>query len=679
MSAPASTSDGLPASRRRSRDQDGVVAGPGGQGKSRLTLQIALSAAATEDDSLVAPFKGTGHEGLHVAGGPVVAVGYEDHPGWLRWRLERIANHLDGGGDLNGRHIAALKKTKRLSVAQIDRPLFAPPAHGRRDALPGPTSTWRQTWNRAAEIDAGLVIIDPVGLALEMVGFDPTPVNAFYRALRVEAGRIKCAVLLVAHVTKLGRGMGADINADAISAVSTIAARLMAVVDLVGREYSLDSSGWWYQRTEYGGLIFHASEGGERLDQMACRLLAEIPAGDGLAALTVTVETGALVELDDRQTVVLGGKFDGAPAPEDEAELMRMVAAVPDSDPATLFELAPAAELVPSYLLQTYAQSGGPFVTPGRGGAAPLRQRIWLDGLTNLRTTDRTGDMRRFAVPLGELIDHWWPYGWDYRMTGKQWDGLVHALEGVSMQRLAYRDRHGVVHGLHVLVFTDYPLEAPSASALRNTTLRGAITLPEGAGKGPTISRAVLQHAGTISGPTQRLAVAWAFYRGRYLSQNGFWTPPTLPRTQQDEQRRYLDSEGRIILDRYGRPTTRFMHPRVVMLDADGVPVAKLAQAARVRNPALDRAPPFSLNQWRHAAITHPAEDRRQADKERKRLLRGWYELRDAGIVGLDELPGCLIRPIPPGALGRSPSVRELRADHDRRIERKAQETAREA
>ena len=37
-------------------------------------------------------------------------------------------------------------------------------------------------------------------------------------------------------------------------ASSTIAARLMAVVDLVGRGYIPDSSGWWYQRTEYGGL-----------------------------------------------------------------------------------------------------------------------------------------------------------------------------------------------------------------------------------------------------------------------------------------------------------------------------------------------------------------------------------------------------------------------------------------
>ena len=462
--------------------------------------------------------------------------------------------------------------------------------------------------------------------------------------------------------------------------VSTIAARLMAVVDLVGRGYIPDSSGWWYQRTEYGALIFHAGEGGERLDQMACRLLAAIPVGvDGLAALTVAVEAAALADLDDRQTVLLGVGFDEAPDPEDKAELMRMVAAVTDPDPATLLELAPADDLVPSYLLQTYDQSGGPFDTQGRGGAAPLRQRIWLDGLTNLRTTDRTGDMRRFAVPFGEVIDRWWPHGWDYRTTGKHWYGLVRALEGVSMQRLVYRDRHGVVHGLHVLVFTDYPLDAPSAAALRNTTLRGAITLPKGAGKGPTISRAVLQHAGTISGPAQRLAVAWAFYRGRYLSQKGHWTPPTLPRTRQDEQGRYLDSEGRIIVDRRGSPTTRFMDSRVVLLDAAGVKVAKPNQAARVRNPALDRVPAFTLDQWRRAAITYPAQDRRLAAKERQRLARGWRDLRDAGIVGLDELPGGLIRPIPPGDVGRSPSFRELRADHERRTEERRRGKAREA
>ena len=197
----------------------GIVAGPGGQGKSRLTLQIALSAAAAKDGSMVVPFKGTGDECLQVAGGPVVATCYEDHPGWLRWRLERIANHLEGSNQ-EGRYMATLENPKRLSVAQFDWPLFAPPAHGRRDALPGPTSTWRQTWDRAAAIGARLVVIDPVGLALETVGFDAAPVNAFYRALRAEAVGIQCAVLLVAHVTKVGRGMGTEIEADAISGVA---------------------------------------------------------------------------------------------------------------------------------------------------------------------------------------------------------------------------------------------------------------------------------------------------------------------------------------------------------------------------------------------------------------------------------------------------------------------------
>ena len=211
----------------------GVLAGPGGQGKSCLTLQIALAVAAAKDGSLVAPFKGTGDECLRVAGGPVVAVGYEDQPGWLRWRLEHIANHLDGNGVDTGPCVATLGNAERLSVAQIDQPLFAAPAHGRRDALPAPTSTWRRMWERATAIGARLVIIDPVGLALETVGFDPAPVNAFYRALRAEAASIECAVLLVAHVTKQGRMMGAEITADAIAGVAAWVDRSRCALTLV--------------------------------------------------------------------------------------------------------------------------------------------------------------------------------------------------------------------------------------------------------------------------------------------------------------------------------------------------------------------------------------------------------------------------------------------------------------
>ena len=60
----------------------GILAGPGGGGKSRLVLQIAIRAAAALKDDLVDVFGADAAEpddagALTVRGGPVVLVGYD--------------------------------------------------------------------------------------------------------------------------------------------------------------------------------------------------------------------------------------------------------------------------------------------------------------------------------------------------------------------------------------------------------------------------------------------------------------------------------------------------------------------------------------------------------------------------------------------------------------------------
>ena len=328
--------------------------------------------------------------------------------------------------------------------------------------------------------------------------------------------------------------------------------------------------------------------------------------------------------------------------------------------------------MVPSYLLQAYDLSGGPLASVGRGGPAPVRQRIWLDALTMIVTTDRTGDLRRFNETLGDMVDRWWPYGWDYQRDS--WATLVRAFVGINAQRFAYHNRAGVLKACHMLVFTDYPLEAPSPKGLRAARVRGVLTQPEGNATGPSISRWSLQHSGTISGEAQRVVATWAFYRGRYLSWTNRegcrrWVAPTLPLTQQDGEGRYLDTKGCVILDKRGKPITRWSDPRVVMVDAAGVPVAKPNQAARIRNPQLDRAPAFTLDMWRSTTRAHPATDKQIAYKERQRLKAAFTEVEAASIFGVEQCPGGTYRLIPPGTVGRSPSKAELLADHERRVE----------
>ena len=232
--------------------------------------------------------------------------------------------------------------------------------------------------------------------------------------------------------------------------------------------------------------------------------------------------------------------------------------------------------------------------------------------------------------------------------------------------------------GAHQVVDA-YPVTAPTPRALRAATFRGAITLPEGMARGPSLSRAALEHAGTLSGPAQRLVVAWAFYRGRYLSRatpkGRRFTAPTIPRARRDEQGRYLDADGSVILDKRGRPLERFTDPRVVLLDAAGEPVAMLDQAARDRNPALDRAPAWSLDRWRaetgHRPVPRPATSaaRMAATKERRGIVTALDALHAASIVTYEKLPGELYRPVPPGKVGREPNRRELLEAHRRRLD----------
>ena len=323
----------------------------------------------------------------------------------------------------------------------------------------------------------------------------------------------------------------------------------------------------------------------------------DMPAADRplhpLAPLVQAWQRGRCV-LDAKPRVLFGADLIGDRLDaEDEAAMLKLATTAepdgPDTAPMLDFGVRDPAGLVPPYLLDAYRAGGGASVSRGRGGPAPVRQRLWLHGLTAIEPTDRTGDMRRFGpLAIGKhLIDHLWPYGWDYRRS--DWPSLLNAIRAVNRQPLLYQGPGGVLKEVHLIAFTDYPVTAPDPRALRAATFRGVITLPEGMARGPSLARAALEHAGMLSGPAQRLVVAWAFYRGRYLSRatpkERRFTAPTIPRARRDEQGRYLDADGSVILDKRGRPLERFTDPRVVLLDAAGEPVAKLDQAARDRNP----------------------------------------------------------------------------------------------
>lgn len=410
------------------------------------------------------------------------------------------------------------------------------------------------------------------------------------------------------------------------------------------------------------------------------RALVETRAGGGYSAAGIV---GRCVP-DRNPRVLFGADLAGERIDaEDEARMLELATTAepdgPEAAPMLDFGEREPDGLVPAYLLDAYAAAGGPSVSRGRGGPAAVRQRLWLHALTAIVPTDRTGDVRRFGpLAMGEyLIDHVWPYGWDYQRS--DWPTLLNAIRAVNAQPLRYRDRRGVAYECHLVAFTRYPTAAPDPRTLRAATFCGAFTLPVGMAKGPTLSRAALEHAGILSGPAQRLVAAWAFYRGRYLShtrgKGRRFTSPTLPRARRDAEGRYLDANGAVILNKRGKPIERFTDPRVVLLDADGVPVGMVAQAARERNPALDRAPPWPLDRWRRETGGR-ATDKRMRLKERRRVEAAFDDLRDAGILDFEKLPGRLYRPIPPGDVGQDPDRRELLEHHRRRLAEAARKRA---
>ena len=190
----------------------GVLAGAGGQGKSLLSLQIALAAATSIEGYMARPFERAGAlqpsalrpgagDAFEVVGGPVVLLGYEDRAQWVRWRLREIARWRGGG---------VVVDSDRLSFACVDRALFAVPAGDRRDALPVATSVYAGLWDRAGAVGARLVVIDPAALALECVGYDPAPVGRFMSRLRADALDHGAGVLLVSHSTKGARRKDSD-------------------------------------------------------------------------------------------------------------------------------------------------------------------------------------------------------------------------------------------------------------------------------------------------------------------------------------------------------------------------------------------------------------------------------------------------------------------------------------
>ena len=191
-----------------------ILAGSGGEGKSRLSLQWAIAAAAADDSVMVCPFSGqpldaTGADPftvgstdqLTIRGGPVVMVSWEDRPPWLAHRARIIAAYLDTASGTT-RHAKVIRNSDRIASMALgySEPLFGVMPEEAFGTTMHSLAGWARLWDTVDRVKPSLIVVDPINLATCWEGYSPTSVGLFIGALRERL--TDAAILLVGHTGK---------------------------------------------------------------------------------------------------------------------------------------------------------------------------------------------------------------------------------------------------------------------------------------------------------------------------------------------------------------------------------------------------------------------------------------------------------------------------------------------
>ena len=270
--------------------------------------------------------------------------------------------------------------------------------------------------------------------------------------------------------------------------------------------------------------------------------------------------------------------------PDEEPQLPWSPEPVVQEDPAWLPGFAPPPGEVEDFgILEALHCGGLRAFGPGRGAPIPLRLafEILLDVPLQARGVPV---VRRYPVSGGEnaLRRILWPTGRDH--LHRDWESFVRSLWALSAVKflIHYEGNQQWWRPLHVRT---YP--APRDG---DGVLEVVVTLPPGSDRGPRIIRPVLRRLGAKSYPQWR---AWLLLSCLWdrSAVNGQWIRGRRPRVARDSAGNLVDLGGGVLLDRRGRPVTRWTDPRSVPLDKDGCPVQTLVEAAQERNPYANRHP----------------------------------------------------------------------------------------
>lgn len=197
-----------------SKREVGILAGRGGSGKSYLTLQWGIAAAVGRVLGEADPeFRGVDSGGYRAVPGRWMFMGYEDS----RWRVARrfssatrepdLLRAFDKARNAGRNPLEACRECRSLYLR--GKPLFGVPAGSHKDVMPARLKAWDRAWADAESFGPDVVVIDPAGSAYLAAGNDIATVRSFVDALYERAEALGCAVLVVCHPSKQGRGKDA--------------------------------------------------------------------------------------------------------------------------------------------------------------------------------------------------------------------------------------------------------------------------------------------------------------------------------------------------------------------------------------------------------------------------------------------------------------------------------------
>lgn len=192
-----------------------ILTGPGKVGKSTLARQIALAAASRAGSPKAWQVDVAG---LDVRGGAAAMISFEDSDRRTFEACRLLSEDAIPAG---------------LGVLQArGHPLFGVLEGQHLQSRPQRLPAWFRAWSQIRKAKARLVVIDPLGSAFAANSASVEAARAFIDALRTEAERAACGVLLLSHSTKDARkdGKAGDPGQVAGSAAFSDAARAVLVL-----------------------------------------------------------------------------------------------------------------------------------------------------------------------------------------------------------------------------------------------------------------------------------------------------------------------------------------------------------------------------------------------------------------------------------------------------------------